>query len=263
MRLTLLVLEWLVLATEQKELPDEAKINEEFRNRYHGLFYPSNSAKREVFEHIENYMKARVELLLLLTELKEAGVIDDDPIPSSPDKLVEYLTRVSGEAVNFKAHLNGKFNVETTQQFLTRKGEGYGAWRKPLKNGQGKNYIEYLRLLQKPEETGINESYLLVPELQRDLRNTVWFKVMPGPITLQLMLFFTWRKKELAGFQGRATLGDLVDTFKGYGIEYNESEAGIELLKSELLRSGLMKGSPDAGLSAQLEKPAAFKLSNE
>ena len=50
MRLTLLVLEWLVLATEQKELPDEAKINEEFRNRYHGLFYPSNSAKREVFE---------------------------------------------------------------------------------------------------------------------------------------------------------------------------------------------------------------------
>ena len=87
---------------------------------------------------------------------------------SSPDKLVEYLTRVSGEAVNFKAHLNGKFNVETTQQFLTRKGEGYGAiWRKPLKNGQGKNYIEYLRLLQKPEETGINESYLLVPELQK------------------------------------------------------------------------------------------------
>jgi hypothetical protein len=261
MRLTLLVLEWLVLAIEQEEVPGEAKIKDAFRNRYQGLFYPSSSAKREVFEHIENYMKARVELVLLLNELKETKVIDaETPIPSRPDKVVEYLARASGGAGNFKAHLKEKFNVETTQQFLTRKGEGYGAWRKPLKSGQGKNYIEYLRLLQKPQETGINESYLLVPERQRDLRNKIWFKVMPGPITLQLLLFFTWRKKERAGFLGRATLGDLVDTFKGYGIEYNESEAGIELLKGELLRSGLMKGSPDAGLSAQLEKPAAFNL---
>ncbi len=99
-----------------------------------------------------------------------------------------------------------------------------------------------------------------MPERQRDLRNTIWFKVMPGPITLQLTLFFTWKNKERAGLKGRATLGDLIDTFKEYGIEYSESEVGIELLKGELLRSGLMKGSPDAGLSAQLEQPAAFKL---
>ena len=261
MRLTLLVLEWLVLAIEQEKVPGEEKIKDSFRNRHHGLFYPSSSAKREMLEHVEDYMKARVELVLLLNELKETKVIDaETPIPSRPDKVVEYLARASGGAGNFKAHLKEKFNVETTQQFLTRKGEGYGAWRKPLKSGQGKNYIEYLRLLQKPQETGINESYLLVPERQRDLRNKIWFKVMPGPITLQLLLFFTWRKKERAGFLGRATLGDLVDTFKGYGIEYNESEAGIELLKGELLRSGLMKGSPDAGLSAQLEKSAAFNL---
>ena len=261
MRLTLFVLKWLVLAIERRELPNEAKIKDAFRNRYHSLFYPSSSAKREVFEHIENYMKARVELVLLLNELKETKVIDaKTPIPSKPAMLVDYLTRVSGGAVNFKTHLKKKFNVETTQQFLTRKGEGYGAWRKPLKSGQGKNYIEYLRLLRKPQETGVNESYLLVPERQRDLRNQIWLKVLPGPITLQLLLFFTWGEKRRAGLLGRATLGDLVDTFKGYGIEYNESEAGIELLKSELLRSGLMKGSPDAGLSAQLEKPAAFNL---
>ena len=264
MRQTILMLRWIVQAADGEKVPNEEEIKDAIQNRQHGLFFPSSSAKLEVLDHIKEYMRARVGLVLLLTELSDAGVIDDEqPIPSRPDRLAKYFQEVSAEADNFKDHLRKKFKLESSQKFITREGERYSSWRSPLKKGQGKNYIEYLRLLQKPKDTGINESYLLVPERQSDLRNRIFYKVMPGPITLQLLLFFTWRKKERANLEGAATLRDLINTFKDYGIEYNESEAGIELLKQELIRSGLMKGSPDAGLSAQLEKPSAFKYQSE
>ena len=40
------------------------------RKRHEGVLHPSSSPTREVFEHVETYMRARVELRLLVREVE-------------------------------------------------------------------------------------------------------------------------------------------------------------------------------------------------
>ena len=72
---------------------------------------------------------------------------------------------------------------------------------------------------------------------------------------MQLALSLTWKRKGSSRQIGRANLGDLIRFFEDYGIHYYNSDTGIDMLKHDLLKSGYLKGSPDAGLSAQLEPP--------
>ena len=64
LRITVMVREWIVSAALKKTVPEEQAVLSAIHQRYEGVLHPSSSPTREVFEHVETYMRARVELRL-------------------------------------------------------------------------------------------------------------------------------------------------------------------------------------------------------
>lgn len=260
MRLTIFYNQWLKEVISNGSMGDlnAEFIERKFKKRHQALFIASNKASPKLFQHVEEYMKSRVELIILLQELGEQGVIaQDDPraIKSSAKEIADFLQDACSRAISIQSEISRKYHGWTFNQFLSREAEKWPAYLDPQKKGQGRNILELLRVLFKPQTGGTNESYLLVPEKQKEIRNKLWYKVSPGPITLQLALSLTWKRKGSSRQNGRANLGDLISFFEDYGIHYYNSDTGIDMLKHDLLKAGYLKGSPDAGLSAQLEPP--------
>ena len=161
----------------------------ERRNR--GLLHPTLTPTRELFEHIERYMKYRVEVDILLYCLEEvrkdrivgktlslgAGARD----VLSIEQLLTLARDGSGDIrgmERFKQVAEG-LEVET---FLTREGEQFPAWRNPLMRGQGKNIDEFFRVLYRAELGDEAGGYLLVPEGRGAKRG---FRVFPGQLLLK------------------------------------------------------------------------------
>ena len=62
LRLTILVRDWVLAAAGNQMVPTEGEMFGAIARRHEGLLHPSSSPTREVFEHVETYMRARVEL---------------------------------------------------------------------------------------------------------------------------------------------------------------------------------------------------------
>ena len=71
LRITIMVRDWVLSAAlRESRIPAVGKMLSAIRERREGVLHPSSSPTREVFEHVETYMRARVELRLLVREVK-------------------------------------------------------------------------------------------------------------------------------------------------------------------------------------------------
>ena len=75
MRLTVYYNQWLkeVISNGSMGVLNAEFIERKLKERHKALFIASNKASPKIFQHVEEYMKSRVELIILLQELGEQG----------------------------------------------------------------------------------------------------------------------------------------------------------------------------------------------
>lgn len=269
MQLTQMVHHWLLEAIdEQKELPTTEMIYSCIARRNRGLLHPTLTPTRELFDHIDRYMKCRVELDILLYCLSEVRKdrfnLDNDNLKLNLDgggkdkdrigiEELLLLTRESAHKIREMERfmkISPGLNVQT---FLTREGEQFSAWRNPRKAGQGKNIDEFFRVLYQSEVGDESGGYLLTPAGQGAKRG---FVVFPGQLLLKTMAYLSAKDKwSKDGNGGILVLQDVEDHFEKYGIDFSNAADARPKLMEQLQLMGLLKGSPDAGSSVAVEIP--------
>ncbi len=263
MQITQFLHTWLLDAVDHEHIADEDAILRGLSRRNRGLLHPTLTPTRELFEHVERYMKCRVELNILLYNLEwvrkdqvSGRVLNLDGggqrLMSIPELLL-VARDASGEirdAERFK-QVAGDLKVST---FLTREGEQYLAWRNPRMGGQGKNIDEFFRVLYRAELGDEAGGYLLVPVGSGQTRG---FRVFPGQLLLKTVTYLAEQGK--LSNQGRGAgmlvLQDVEDHFAQYGIDFSTAADARPLLMDELRAMGLLTGSPDAGSSVAVRCP--------
>lgn len=263
MQITQFLHEWLLDAVDHGRIVDMDTIREDLSTRNRGLLHPTLTPTRELFEHIERYMKCRVELNIFLYSLEQ---VRKDQISGrvlnldgggqgqmSIDELLMLARDASGEIrdTNYFKRIAAGLSVET---YLTREGEQSLAWRNPRIGGQGKNIDEFFRVLYRAELGDETGGYLLVPVGRGQKRG---FKVFPGQMLLKTVTYLAAQGKWLN--QGRGAgmlvLQDVEDHFAQYGIDFSTAADARPLLMDELRAMGLLTGSPDAGSSVAVRCP--------
>jgi len=264
MQMTRLLHSWLLDAIDHKRISDAATINSELSLRNKGLLHPTLTATRGLFEHIERYMKCRVEVNILLYCLEQArpDQVRDKKLTrggaGSAVLALEALLALARDAADdirssnrFREIAEG-LNVRT---FLTREGEQFSAWRNPLMKGQGKNIDEFFRVLYRAELGDEEGGYLLTPEGRGAKRG---FRVFPGQLLLKTATYLAARDKwscKPRGGAGKLVLQDVEELFGQYGIDFSTAADARPLLMNELQAMGLLTGSPDAGSSVAVACP--------
>ena len=255
LRITTMVRDWVLAAARQQAVPTEKDILKALCRRHEGLLYPSSSPTREVFEHIENYMRARVELRILVREVQmmntdwfraetgEAKVLSLDRRGAGFIRLGDLLDLARS------CDWSSVADKQTLRQWLTRQAEKYPAWRSPRTRGQGKNIDEFIRVLYRSEDDDSGSGLLI--RLRRPETTT---KTVPGHRLLQLFAFlaaqakFRSRQREA----GKLVLRDIEQHLYDYGIDFRSTSPGRPLLIKKLMEGGFLVGSPDAGESAEV-----------
>jgi hypothetical protein len=251
-------------ATDSGSIVDLATIDAELSARNQGLLHPTLTATRELFEHIECYMKCRVEVNMLLYWLEQvapnkiAGKKLTHGGAGSDVLALESLLTLARDASSdirdsdrFKK-IARDLNVQT---FLTREGEQFSAWRNPLMKGQGKNIDEFFRVLYRAELGDEEGGYLLTPEGRGAKRG---FRVFPGQLLLKTATYLAAHDKwscQPRGVAGKLVLQDVEELFGQYGIDFSIAADARPLLMLELQAMGLLAGSPDAGSSVAVACP--------
>ena len=253
LRITIMVRDWVVSAALKEPVPGLDEMLSVICNRHEGILHPSSSPTREVFEHVETYMRARVELRLLVREVKTMNA--------------EHFTAASGKAKTLsldrrgadfitlddllvRAHNSDWSTVvdgKTLHQWLTRRAEKYPAWRSPRTRGQGKNIDEFIRVLYRSADDDSGSGLLI-----RCPGTTT--KIVPGHRLLQLFAFLAARAKSRSRGRegGKLVLRDIERHLYNYGIDFRSSSFGRPLLIEKLMEGGFLLGSPDAGESAEV-----------
>lgn len=267
MQITRLVHEWMLKAVDNGYITDEHEIQDSLARRNRKLLHPTLTSTRELFEHIDRYMKCRVELDILLycfNEVKKSKIdlLNDDIRLNlegggkgwiSIDNLLMLASEASceiREMERFKQVAEG-MDVQT---FLTREGEQFSAWRNPRKGGVGKNIDEFFRVLYRAEHGDESGGYLLTSEGEGAKRG---FTVFPGQLLLKTMTFLAAKSKwsNQGSGAGMLVLQDVEDHFAQYGIDFSNAADARPLLMEKLQDMGLLKGSPDAGSSVAVVCP--------
>ena len=259
MKLTVYLRDWALHALETGEAPSQQDITSSISTRNSGLFHPTSTPSREVFQHVEAYMKARVELSILLymlegltgNSMRDIEIVTTNR-GSGRVTIDELLTMFRGAQDAFRQN----FGALTPAQIATRYAEQRLAWKNPLKKGQGKNYDEFLRVLYRAAEGDEWGSYILGKPQGRGRDRG--FIVFPGPMlatTFVLLADRAKEKQEGRHHKGKLMLSDVEDHFRRYGIDF-AAVAGARPRLIELLQEiGLLKGSPDAGESVEIMCP--------
>lgn len=150
MQITSCLHEWLIDAVENRKIARYEDIIKRIRSRNRRLLIPTLTPSRQVIEHIETYMKYRVEINILLNKLQNIGAdINDkrlilDGKGSDIITVEELLVLASKQSELLKKEV---FKGIETWRFLAREGEKYPAWRNPLKRCQGENIDEFMRVM--------------------------------------------------------------------------------------------------------------------
>lgn len=264
MQITRLIHGWLLEAVDNGQVADTATIESGLSTRNQGLLHPTLTATRELFEHIECYMKCRVETNILMYCLEQAKpqqirekrlTLDGAGSDVLALETLFILARDASEEIRrsdlFKEISDG-LNVKA---LLTREGEHFSAWRNPLMKGQGKNIDEFFRVLYRAELGDEEGGYLLTPEGRGAKRG---FRVFPGQLLLKTVTFLAAKDKwscQPPGGAGKLVLQDVEEIFGQYGIDFSTAADARPLLMTELQAMGLLAGSPDAGSSVAVSCP--------
>lgn len=250
-RLTILVRDWIIDAIDKGELPDSDHfIIEQINSRYRGLLHASTTYNDEIRQHIHEYMRARIELKVLFFWLEHVS-------KGEWNKIKEITTIGSGggnkKTIKEFIEMAGKYrdNIRSSEhsvrQLLTRKCENYPAWANPLVKGQGVTYDELLRVLRRMEIGDEDGGYILTPGKQQ----RAMFLVFPGHMMLKLITFLSAKRNP----NSKLILADVEDHFSRYGMDFTTNEGARPLLIDSLKEIGLLRGSPDAGDSAEIKRP--------
>ena len=253
LRITIIVRDWVLSAAQKKAVPSLDEMLSAICKRHEGVLHPSSSPTREVFEQVETYMRARVELRLLVREVKtmnperfkaatgEVKALSLDRRGAGFITLGELL--VLAQNSDWSTVVDG----QTLRQWLTREAEEYPAWRSPRMRGQGKNIDEFIRVLYRSADDDSGSGLLI-----RCPATTT--KIVPGHRLLQLFAFLVarakWRSRGKEG--GKLVLRDIEQHLYDYGIDFRSSSFGRPLLIEKLMEGGFLVGSPDAGESAEV-----------
>ena len=253
LRITVLVRDWVLAAAGKQTVATEREMLGAIARRHEGLLHPSSSPTREVFEHVETYMRARVELRLLVGELE---TMNDGRFTATTGKGktlslgrqgADYITL--GDLLVFAQNTDWTkvAGQQTLRQWLTREAEKYPAWRSPRTRGQGKNIDEFIRVLYRSADDDSGSGLLI-----KCTGSTT--EIVPGHRLLQLFAFLSARRKSRSqGTKGgKLVLRDIEQHLYDYGIDFRSSSFGRPLLIEKLLEGGFLAGSPDAGESAEV-----------
>lgn len=264
MQITRLIHAWLLDAGDRGRIVDVREVLRGLAWRNRGLLHPTLTPTRELFEHIERYMKCRVEVDILLYCLEKAR---KDRVNGRTLKLdgggrgvlgiVQLLSLARDATADIRQLERFKQVAEglDVQTFLTREGELFSAWRSPLMRGQGKNIDEFFRVLYRAELGDEAGGYLLVAEGRGANRG---FRVFPGQLLLKTITYLAAQRKwscQGHGGAGKLVLQDVEDHFSLYGIDFSTAADARPLLMKELQAMGLLTGSPDAGGSVAVACP--------
>lgn len=255
MRMTVALRSWVLSALDRGVLPDEVEIIESMKLRYRHLFHPTLTPTDEISAHVEQYMKARVEVNILLYAARAnlpAGMLDKQLVVQEKGggkvTILELLTNL--------AKIRGQFaeqhGLSSAAQLAVRHAERYRAWTAPLRHGQGKNINEFLLVLRRSEEGDTDDGYLLTPAKG----GTVI--VFAGPMLLKTIVLLADRQIASGRNRGKLVLSDIEDHFRQYGVEFGSTASARPRLIAELSDLGLLRGSPDAGDSAEVTTPFAL-----
>ena len=257
MSITRLLHGWLLRALDDGLIVDTETIEQGLGQRNRRLLNPTLTATRELFEHIDGYMKCRVEvniLLYCLEQVRPEDVKGKRIIRSGAGKdaltLETLLVLARGASSDIRSLERFKCIAEGSnlQTFLIREGEQFAAWRNPRMKGQGKNIDEFFRVLYRPTLGDEQGGYLLAPEGHGAKRG---FRVFPGQSLLKTAAYLTAQHKA----SGKLVLQDVEDYFGQYGIDFSSAADARPLLMKELQAMGLLSGSPDAGSSVTVACP--------
>lgn len=250
LQITVLVRDWLLEACRKGHQQGSDAFITALLSRHRGLLHPSSAPTREVFEHVETYMRARVELRLLVSEISTRNPSCFTATNGQKRRLsldregASYLSL--GQLLSFARLMDWEAVTEGAplRQWLTRSAEKWPAWRSPRTRGQGKNIDEFIRVLRADDDD--SGSGLLI-------RSGTTTKIVPGHRLLQLFAFLAERRKARAkgkSERGKLVLRDLEEHFFDYGVDFRSSSFGRPLLIERLAEGGILVGSPDAGESA-------------
>lgn len=264
MRITSILHALLLDAIDSKKLELTKDIELRLRKRNYGLLHPTLTPTREIYERIEEYMKHRVEINILLYQLewissesfanKRLQVLGSGAEVLSVEDLLLIARNASSELKSSTEYKNvaGENNI---QSFLTREAEDFAAWRTPLTKGVGKNIDEFLRVLYRDYLGDESGGHLLLPEGRGDNRG---FRVFPGQLLMKTITFLAYHNKHAKSDSsggGRLVLNDVENHFQKYGIDFSDAASARPLLMQELQDMGLLAGSPDAGSSVAVANP--------
>jgi len=264
MQITKLVHAWLLQAADKGVVVDNETIKTVLAARSKELLHPKLTATRELFEHIEWYMKHRVEVNILLYCLERVRreKVKDKRLTlfgSGSEVLsIETLLALVKDASNDIRNSDWFTSVASgmsIQTFLTREGEQFSAWRNPLTKGQGKNIDEFFRVLYRADKGDDEGGFLLTPEVHRTKQG---FRVFPGQLLLKTVTYlaaYNKRSDQPSGGAGKLVLQDVEELFDQYGVDFSAAADARPLLMSKLKAMGLLTGSPDAGSSVAISYP--------
>ncbi len=263
MKITRLLHFWLLDAVDKGNVAERVTVEHGLAGRNKSLLHPTLTTTRELFEHVERYIKCRVELsifLYCLEQVRPEQKLSDKKLvrerPGRNDELsIENLLILARDASRDIRELKRFETVakgSSIRTFLTREGEMFSAWRDPLRNGQGKNIDEFFRVLYRAETGDEEGGYLLTPEGRGIKRG---FRVFPGQLLLKMVTYLANQNKHwdnLSKGVGRLVLQDVERLFDEYGVDFSATAAARPLLINELQMMGLLVGSPDAGSSVDV-----------
>lgn len=242
MRITIMLRNWV---TSKEIASDDRNVLSSILGRNKDLFIVSSTPSRLVEAQVSKYMKARVELSLLVSKIEDPflkGGVDYKYLNVS-QKGAERITVMS--LLELFAKNKDKFKDFN----LSRESEGYKAWISPTTIGQGKNFNEFLRVLRRAKQGDTIGSYLLTSHA-----NTDAFTVFPGPLLISVIVFLANENLKRCG-GGKLLLSDLELHFAKYGVNFSNSANSRDELIQALQNIGVLYGSPDAGDSVEVISP--------
>ena len=250
MRLTVMSRNTLLGTLQGQDDPrDSDWLASEIRNRALNLLRPSITPTSQIHDHVDSYMRARVELNLLVAVVeKYSGEDFQDKtftvVPGGSGNMP--LEELIIKAQNVREQVSVDVGGSSIRAMLTRKCEKYKAWVAPRKKGygQGKNYAEFLRVLRYMTKGDEDGGYLLIQQGNG-------FIVFPGQLMLKLVAFLSGRRVTDRGL----VLADLESHFSEYGIDFGAAAGARPRLISTMQEIGMLKGSPDAGDSVGIDRP--------
>jgi hypothetical protein len=234
---------------------DETWVDEVVMNRVSGLFRPTLIPNTQTDEYIQQYIKARIELNIIVA-------------------LVEKYSGENWRNKNLTLHSGGRDELGVLELFtatlkakelisnelgglsltvaLTRYCEKFPAWRQPpqANKGPAQGYREHLLVLRKMARGDEDGGYLVTSGKRRNSGAIIF----PGNLMLKLITYLASQ-----GVNNRQLIfSDVEKHFKKYGVDFGEKGEIRPKLIESMQDMGLLVGSPDAGDSVAVINPYKF-----